>query len=77
MPSRCLRQLDAPLVLLSFDCRATVEGLPNVHSSSTVTRLCHIGWQLLYRGGKVRSIFISCQLKAIPLFLFRVLLTPT
>ena len=64
-------------MLLSSGYRATVEGRPNVHSSSTAhnsDRATSMGCNCTCRVGKVQSIFISSQLKVIPLF--RVLPTP-
>ena len=68
---------------LISDCRATVEGLPVFIvclQHITLTELpC---WMAIPRAvlAKVQSIFISGQLKVIPLFhysVFRILLTPT
>ena len=55
------------IALLSSGCRATVEGLPNVQSSSTTQQ-----WQS--RVGRIQSIFISGQLNVIPLFRYSVIL---
>ena len=60
-----------------------VEGLLNVRSSSTThntDRTTSLDSNSMCRVGKVQSIFISSQLKVIPLFrysVFRILLTPT
>ena len=58
-------------MLLSFGYRATVEGLPNVQSSSTTRkngRATSLNDNCTCRVGRVQSIFISSQLKIIPLF---------
>ena len=70
-------------VLLGSGCRETIESLPNVRSSSTThntDRATSLEGNSMCRVGKVQSIFISSQLKVIPLFcysVFRILLTPT
>jgi len=66
VPSRRLRIM----AVLSPGCRATVEGVPNVRSSSTT----HSGRDnCTCRVGRVQSIFISGQLKVIPLFRYSVI----
>ena len=66
VPSHRLRIM----ALLSSGCRATVEGLPNVRSSSTT----HSGRDnCTCRVGRVQRIFISGQLKVIPLFRYSVI----
>ena len=69
------------MALLSSDCRGTVESLSSVHSSSTIAELpfSFLDANCTYRVGKDQSIFISGQLKVIPLFrysVFRVLQRP-
>ena len=49
--------------LLSFGYRETVEGLPNVDSSSATQQRQNYLAGLVPRVGKVESIFISEQLK--------------
>ena len=72
VPSRRLRII----ALLSSGCRATVESVSNVRSSSTT----HSGRDnCTCRVGRVQRIFTSSQLKVIPLFrysVFRVLQRP-
>ena len=66
VPSHRLRIM----ALLSSGCRATVEGLPKVQSSSTTHsgRATSLNDNCTCRVGRVQSIFISGQLKVIPLF---------
>ena len=62
--------------LLSSGCNPTVEGRPNVHSSSTTHnsgRATLLDGNCMYHVGKIQSIFFSRQLKifhysAMPLF---------
>ena len=62
-------------VLLGSSCKETIEGLPNVRSSSithNTDRATSLDGNSMCRVGKVQSIFISGQLKVIPLFRYSV-----
>ena len=63
------------MALLSSGCRGTVEGLPKVQSSSTTHtgRATSLDDNCTCLVGRVQSIFISGQLKVIPLFRYSVI----